>query len=157
MLDILGNIDTANYFIQDALFNTLQKGLEVRYNVYQGDGYFVDILETRKNTFNVNITTFGRQNIARILVSKDEIVLRYSAKFMLTYKKKTDMFSTNLFDEPFDLVDIEATFFTQSTMVKYTDVQFSSDVMSETLQMIKVLFYAFEQFREERNKVNNHR
>ncbi|WPK18360.1 hypothetical protein [Salmonella phage SD-2_S15] len=76
---------------------------------------------------------------------------------MLTYKKKTDMFSTNLFDEPFDLEDIEATFFTQSTMVKYTDVQFSADVMSETLQMIKVLFYAFEQFREERNKVNNHR
>ncbi|MDS1552374.1 hypothetical protein QPL51_04885 [Escherichia coli] len=157
MLDILGNIDTANYFIQDALFNTVQHGLEVRHNVYQGDGYFVDIVEARKNTFNVNITTLGRQNIARILVSKDEIVLRYSAKFMLTYKKKTDMFSTNLFDEPFDLEDIEATFFTQSTMVKYTDVQFSADVMSETLQMIKVLFYAFEQFREERNKVNNHR
>ena len=157
MLDILGNIDTANYFIQDALFNTVQQGLEVHHNVYQGDGYFVDIIETRKNTFNVNITTLGRQNIARILVSKDEIVLRYSAKFMLTYKKKTDMFSTNLFDEPFDLDDIEATFFTQSTMVKYTDVQFSADVMSETLQMIKVLFYAFEQFREERNKVNNHR
>ncbi|HAN3822173.1 hypothetical protein VWJ57_05250 [Escherichia coli O157] len=157
MLDILGNIDTANYFIQDALFNTVQQGLEVRHNVYQGDGYFVDIVEARKNTFNVNITTLGRQNIARILVSKDEIVLRYSAKFMLTYKKKTDMFSTNLFDEPFDLDDIEATFFTQSTMVKYTDVQFSADVMSETLQMIKVLFYAFEQFREERNKVNNHR
>ncbi|MFS8319811.1 hypothetical protein ACMG5I_02675 [Escherichia coli] len=157
MLDILGNIDTANYFIQDALFNTLQKGLEVRHNVYQGDGYFVDIIEARKNTFNLNVTTLGRQNIARILVGKDEIVLRYSAKFMLTYKKKTDMFSTNLFDEPFDLEDIEATFFTQSTMVKYTDVQFSADVMSETLQMIKVLFYAFEQFREERNKVNNHR
>lgn len=88
MLDILGNIDTANYFIQDALFNTVQQGLEVHHNVYQGDGYFVDIIETRKNTFNVNITTLGRQNIARILVSKDEIVLRYSAKFMLTYKKK---------------------------------------------------------------------
>ncbi|EPE1232561.1 hypothetical protein MZ16F87_51970 [Escherichia coli] len=157
MLDILGNIDTANYFIQDALFNTVQKGLDVRCNIHQGDGYFVDITETRKNVFNLNITTLTRQNIARILVNKDEIVLRYNSKFLFTYKKKTDMFSTNLFDEPFNLEDLEATFFTQNTMLKFNDVEFSSEVMSETLQMVKVVFYAFQQFNEERNKVNNNR
>lgn len=155
MLDILGNIDTVNYFVQDALVGITSKPLQVRNNFHQGDGYIVDITEPRKNVFNINIATTGRNNIARIIIDKNEIVLRYNAKFMMFFKSKTDMFSTNLFDEPFKLEDIEAVFFTQSTCFKFRDVEFSPDVMTETLQMLRIIYYGFNEFAQERNQVNN--
>ncbi|EOR9074160.1 hypothetical protein FOI42_RS03500 [Escherichia coli] len=154
MLDILGNIDTVNFFIQDAIINITSKPIQVRSNFYSGDGYMVDIVEVKKNVFQINILTQTRTQISRIIINKDEAVIRYNSKFMMFFKKKTGMFSTNLFDESFYSTDVESTFFTQSTFIKFDSIEFDSNIMSETLQCLKVLHNEFTNFIDSRNKIN---
>lgn len=155
MLDILGNIDTVNYFIQDAIIKCSQRPLQVRSNLIQGDGYFVDLNENRKNIFNLMISAMNRNNIARIIIDKNSITVRYNSKFMITYKGKTNQFSTNLFEDPFDASEVGSTFFAQSTVFKFEDVNFNAEVMQETLEKVRGLYYGFVQFIEDRDKINH--
>lgn len=144
MLDIIGNIDTVNYFIQDAIVNTVKHPLAVRTNLYQGDGYVVDFNESTKKNCVLYIRSTYRQQLARIMMSKESMILRYNEKFMFIYNTKTGLFSTNFFEETFVLEDMEATFFTQNTMFKFsTDVVFDFSTMHCTLEKCLVLYDAY--------------
>lgn len=155
MLDILGNINTVNFFVQDAINNCSQRPLQVRSNLFQGDGYFVDVSEIRKNIFNVTISAMNRNTIARLIIDKNSITIRYNSKFMITYKSKINQFSTNLFEETFNSNEVGDTFFAQSTVFKFEDVSFDSEIMQETLEKIRGLYYGFVQFIEDRDKINH--
>lgn len=144
MLDILGNIDTVNYFIQDSINNLIQKPLEVKMNLYQGDGYVVHMKETKKNNVQFHINNQYCQQLCRIMIDKDGFILRYNPKFMFLYSAKTGLYKTNFFEETFLLQDMEATFFTQNTMFKFsTDVNFDHGIMIETLEKCHILYSEF--------------
>lgn len=156
-LDVLGNIDTVNYIVQDVISNIASRPIVPRNNFYVADGYSCDILRTTKTKFTIMIRS-SMQTLCRIVIDKDSITLRYNQKFMFTYKSKTDLFSTPMFDEPFQLDEMEARYFTENCVGFNFDVstgKFDFGIMTDTLEMGKGLYYVFQEFVKRQDVLDN--
>lgn len=155
-LDILSNIDTVNYITQDVMTTIMNRPIVPRNNFYIADGYSCDILKTTKTKYTIVIRS-AMQTLCRIVIDKDTITVRYNHTFMFTYKMKTNMFSTPLFDEPFELEEIEARYFTENCVGFNYDVQtkFDFQVMAETLSLSKDFFYVFTEYVKRQSVLDN--
>lgn len=156
-LDILSNIDIINYIVQDSVRNVIVRPLVPRSNFYVGDGYAVDLINTTKTKSMVRIRSTHLQDLCKISLSKDEFLVRFNHQFMFQYKRKTGMYSTPLFEEPFLLEELEARFFTENCVgFNYSiDVKFDFEVMLETLELCKELHNAFLSHLERENTFSN--
>lgn len=159
MLDIIGNLDIVNQIVQAALDDIKKKQIEVRWNFLSSDiGYLVDISEPTKKQMVVQINALSnRQNLCKFFITKNEIIIRYTNKLLFTYKNSTNTFSTNLFDEPFFIDDLESTFFTQRCLHSFgamDDIVFDYDIMISTLKKAQDLYYAYLVFVQKRENAN---
>lgn len=138
MLDVLNNIDTVNYVVQDCMEKVFKKGLEYRMNYYVGEQYKMDVRKGPVFTIRSN----NMQTLCSVHYEKNSITLRYSHKFMITYNTKTGLAKTNLFDEVFNLKDMESTFFVQNTIgfgIPLT-IDFNYDTMIETFNLCRSVY-----------------
>lgn len=148
MLDVLKNIDTVNYIIQDCLDILCNEDLSVRNNVYSAEGFGVDIIKSRGTGLSLRIRTDNLQTLCNVMMDKNTITLRYSHKFMIQYNTKTNLVKTTQFEDAFELSEMESTFFVQDTIGFGLAVQadFCFDTMIETIQKSRRLHNAFLSF-----------
>lgn len=142
MIDILENIDDINNIVQDCINNLIVNNYEFSTNkgVYRGYGYSVDITETRKNIFRINVRTDYLQDLCVITLDKNGFVHRYNHKFMFCYNKKNDLFLTNLFDDHFALNEIEPVFFMNNVSENFQSINFDFINMITTLNLSRSLY-----------------
>lgn len=154
MLDVLSNIDTVNYIIQDSMNQALSKPLEFRGGFHNGDGFGVDIIKGKgSNSMNFRVRTTYLQTLCTIYMEKDCFTLRYGPKFIVKVNTKNGMVSTNLFEEPFELSEMEATFFVQNTIgfgIPLT-TEFDFDTMIETINLCWRVHASFISFLQTKN------
>lgn len=142
MLDILSNLDTVNYIVQDCLSNCTSE-MKSRNTYYVGEGYGMDVTLQASNRMDLRVRTSALQTLCRVMYAKNMFILRYTPDFFLKYNIKTDTITCNLFEEPFSLSEMESTFFMQSTIGigLVTDADFSFDTMSETIQLARSVYH----------------
>lgn len=154
MLDVLSNIDTVNYIINDGLVNAFKKPLEYRTGFYVGEGFGIDTIKGKgSNSMTFRVRTTHLQTLCTIYMEKDNILIRYGPKFMFKVNMKNGMVSTNLFEEPFELSEMEGTFFVQDTIgfgLPLT-VQFDFGTMIETINLCRGVHAAFISFIQAKN------
>lgn len=147
MLDVKNNIDTVNYIIQDSISGILTKKIEIKNNLYIGDGFGVDLSKLKKNKMHLRIRNKTNSNICRIYITDKDLHVRYSNNFLFRYIPKDGKFECSLIDEPFDLDDLSSVFFTESTMISFDrEIIFDYNVMIDTLEMCRGLYEKFNQF-----------
>lgn len=153
MLDILKNLDTVNYIVQDCLTEGLRREISPRNAFYVGDGYAMDIISTKGNGLNFRIRTDKLQNLCTVIMEKNNIFLRYNHKFFLKYNVKNDMITCNLFEEPFELDEMESTFFMQSTIGFgiAMDFNFCFDTLAETLILSRRAYDGYSSYIQAKN------
>jgi hypothetical protein len=138
MLDVLGNLDTVNYIVQEGLQSALSKSISIRNNFYEGDGFGVDVIKGKgSNALNFRIRTSTLQTLCTVYMEKNSVTFRYSPTLILKLNTKTGTVSTNLFEEAFTLDEMEGTFFMQNTIgfgIALTD-DFDCNTMIETIKM----------------------
>lgn len=151
MLDIKNNLDVVNYVVQESIKGLMNSNFEVQNNIYKSEDFGVDILSRTRKKLTVRIRNMTAMNICRIEVTDKSVCIRYTHEFMFFYDPKTDKFTSNLLEQPFELDDISAAFFTESTMIKFdVDWIFDYDIMIETLDLCRGLYAKFIQFNEDR-------
>lgn len=154
MLDVLKNIDTVNYIIQEGMKQALIRPLEFRSGFFNGDGFGVDIIKGKgSNSMNFRIRTSYLQTLCTVYMEKDCFTLRYGPQFILKVKTKNGMVSTNLFDDSFELSEMESTFFVQNTIgfgIPLT-VDFDFDTMIETIKLCWSVHASFISFIQTKN------
>ena len=156
-LDVLGNIDTVNYIVQDVINTIMCRPIIPRNNFYVAEGYACDIMKTTKTKFAI-IVRSDRQTLCKVLIDKDSITLRYNHKFMFTYKSKTKLFSTPMFEEPFALEEMEARYFTENCVGFNYEVstgKFDFSIMCDTLSLGKDLYYVFQEYVKQQEVIDN--
>ncbi len=140
MLNIMDNIDPINYIIQDVLSKINGLDLEPRNNFYIGEGYSLDVQESRKNSYKLKVRTQNLQDLCNIMIDKKNLIIRYSPEFYLMQDGST--FSTNLFDETFELEELP-TAFSSNGSVFGLGVEFDYSTMIETIQMCRRIHSEF--------------
>lgn len=153
MLDVLSNIDTVNYIIQESMHHALVKPIEFRGGFYTGDGFGVDTVKGKASSMTFKVRTEHLQTLCNVMMDKDTFVLRYSPKFFLKINTKNRMISTNLFDEAFELSEMESTFYVQSTIgfgIPLT-TDFDFDTMIETINLCWRVHASFISFLQAKN------
>ncbi|WNV47184.1 hypothetical protein ENKO_075 [Klebsiella phage fENko-Kae01] len=145
VISVLENIDTINYIIQHCVQLSTGKELVPRNSFVHGEGYAMDVRSAgTRSHLNLHVRTDYLQDLCRIMLTPKKMVVRYSAAFMFVYNPKTALFTTNLFDEPFTLDDLEAVFFTQNCVQGWgLQVEFDYDTMVKTLTMCRGIYDAF--------------
>lgn len=144
-VDVIDNLDTINYIVQDCLTMSAGKEFTPRNGFVQGDGYAMDVRNAgTKNHINLHIRTEYLQDLCRIMISPKKLVVRYSTEFLMVYNPKTELYQTNLFDEPFTLEEMEGVFFTQNCVGGWgLQVNFNCDIMIKTLSMCRGIYDSF--------------
>ena len=144
MISVLDNIDTVNYIIQNCVSEGRSKTLREMNAFVVGDGYAMDVQEAKGKTMNLLIRTSTLQNLCKISFTPTQMLVRYGPKFMFLYNKKTNLFTTNLFEDAFELNEIEGAFLTQNLDVDWgLHVKFDFAIMSETLTQCWRLYNDF--------------
>ena len=144
MISVLDNIDTVNYIIQNCVSEGRAKPLRGMNAFVVGDGYAMDVITSKGNTIQLTVRTSTLQTLCRITFTPTQMLVRYGPKFMFLYNKKTNLFTTNLFDDAFTLEEMEGAFFTQNLVVDWgLQVQFDFAIMSETLTQCWSLYNDF--------------
>lgn len=144
MISVLDNIDTVNYIIQNCVSEGRSKPLRGMNAFVMGDGYAMDVITSKGNTIQLTVRTSTLQTLCRITFTPTQMLVRYGPKFMFLYNKKTNLFTTNLFDDAFTLEEMEGAFFTQNLVVDWgLQVQFDFAIMSETLTQCWSLYNDF--------------
>jgi|SRR6478609_11672900 len=144
MISVLDNIDTVNYIIQNCVSEGRSKPLRGMNAFVVGDGYAMDVITSKGNTIQLTVRTSTLQTLCRITFTPTQMLVRYGPKFMFLYNKKTNLFTTNLFDDAFTLEEMEGAFFTQNLVVDWgLQVQFDFAIMSETLTQCWSLYNDF--------------
>lgn len=142
MIDIMDNIDPINYIITDVLSKINGLELVPRNNYIVLDGYSLDVMEIRKNSYRLKLRTHLLQDLCNINIDKKTLVIRYSPKFFLL--KTGDEFSTNLFDDTFVLDELQNTFI-QNDTVFGLGVEFDYTQMVETIKVCTRVHHEFLQ------------
>lgn len=144
MISVLDNINTVNYIIQNCVEAGRTKPLREMNAFHTGDGYAMDISTGKANTMLLLVRTSTLQNLCKITFTPTQMLVRYGPKFMFLYNKKTNLFTTNLFDEAFQLDEMEAMFFTQNLVVDWgLQVDFDCAIMADTLTKCWSLYNDF--------------
>lgn len=144
MISVLDNIDTVNYIIQNCVTEGRKKPLRDMNDFVIGDGYAMDVSESKGKVWTLLVRTSTLQNLCKISFTPTQMLVRYGPKFMFLYNKKTNLFTTNLFDEAFTLDELEGAFFTQNLVIDWgLQVDFNFDIMSETLTQCWRLYNDF--------------
>lgn len=144
MISVLDNIDTVNYIIQNCVSEGRSKPLRGMNAFVVGDGYAMDVITSKGNTIQLTVRTSTLQTLCRITFTPTQMLVRYGPKFMFLYNKKTNLFTTNLFDDAFTLEEMEGAFFTQNLVVDWgLQVQFDFAIMSDTLTQCWSLYNDF--------------
>lgn len=144
-ISVLDNLNTINYIIQECMKQSIGKPIVARNAYAIGDGFAMDIrIEGKADKYNFHIRTEYLYELCRISITPDKMLVRYNSKFMFLYKPKTQLYTTNLFDEPFTLEEMEAVFFTQNCVDGWgLQIDFDYDIMNKTLTMCRRLYDDF--------------
>lgn len=132
MIDIMDNIDPINYIITDVLSKINGLELVPRNNYIVGDGYSLDVMEIRKNSYRLKFRTHLLQDLCNINIDKKALIIRYSPKFFLL--QTGNELSTNLFDDKFIIDELQSTFI-QNDTVFGLGVEFDYTQMVETIKV----------------------
>ena len=144
MISVLDNLDTVNFIIQNCITECMNKPLKMRNSFVVGDGYALDVTEVKSKQMKLLVRTSNLQTLCTITFTDKQMLVRYGPKFMFLYNKKTNLFTTNLFDEAFAVEEIEGAFFTQNLVLDWgLQVQFDSAIMVETLTQCWRLYNDF--------------
>ena len=134
MLNVIENIDPINYIIQDVLSNISGLELAPRNNFYIGEGYALDILESRKNVMKLTVRTETLQNLCNIGIDKKYLIIRYSPEFF--FVNSGNELTTNLFEGAFVLEDLPSAFESNGEVFGLP-VSFDYSTMQETIIMCR--------------------
>lgn len=134
MLNIIDNIDPINYIVQDVLRNINGLDLVARNNFYKGDGYSLDVMEVRKNSYKLKVRTENLQDLCNIAMDKKNLVIRYSPEFFLV--QNGPFLNTNLFYDQFALEELPHVFEANNVMFGLP-VEFDYATMQQTIEMCR--------------------
>lgn len=144
MISVLDNLDTVNYIVQNCVTAGRKQPLCDRNEFIVYDGYAMDVQEAKGKVYNLTIRTSTLQNLCRISFTPTQMLVRYGPKLMFLYHKKTNLYTTNLFDDAFELEEMEGAFFTQNLVIDWgLQIQFDFAIMSETLTQCRRLYNDF--------------